>query len=524
MSSSERATLELKFGLSVSLSGGRSLNARVLDFLLRFTSAARRLGRGPFQSVSDNNDGVTWIALDSMEELVSRAWARLPSFMLKAVIAKMRHRADNAATRMAPTAAAGTAASYSAPPSSAASAVASSDTLSDPRRFVDYDALVEVLVESFIDEDARMHHTLLDIFAQQNPTAEPAIGRAQRDRAHAKRNVAAAAAAVTATVSTVDPADVSSNTDIAASGGASSALEPEFFSFPHFAEVLRALGVSWTEDRLLRVFAQSVQRAAFRAVSLDDFVTTVRCYAVLPVDIDWQRLEGEADSGAAAAAASAAAVVELGDGGVELPPLLDEPPVSSSSGPTSSAFPSHARGPSSSGGGGCNGELDAEFHRRHQDLKDRLRELEASSHTKLAHASRRHERELAALRAAHDKELEGVLQMHAHQTELHKRALEAEKARSAADYNALFDSGANELRAAQQRAESKEARAAALQAASLAHFQTKLSEEAATLQLVQAKLASKTDKYNKKKAALQLLQAKCAKLEAQLQEQQAAKE
>jgi hypothetical protein len=513
MSAIERDAHELKLRLTISLYGGRSLNARVLDFILRFNAASRKLGRGPFQSVSDNNDGITWIALDSMEELITRAWARLPAFMLRAVLAKIRHKADtmpgglggNQHQQQPPESQRNlvglTATSSSHPPS--ASAVGSSNTVpSELSRFVDYDYLLEVLVESYIDEDARMHHTLIDIFSQQNPAADM---RGQHRRGHSlvapthapKRSVESVEGATLATAA-------NTVSDASGSTATNTVLEPEMFAFPHFCDVLRALGISWNEDRLLRIYEQSIQRAIHRNVSIEDFVTTVRCYSIMPVDIDWNRLEmGEDVSDQLISSnshphlsieeAAKRAMAQSGEGAVDVElPGFDNPSISSLS-------------------------LDEnELERRHAHLKNKLREMEATAHSKYDHAVRRHTKEMEFIKLQHQKEIESLQLMHTHQLELNKRALEMERTRAASDYNSLFQTSNQEFKNLQRMNENKESKQLAHNSASVAHFTQKLAEESRALELVQAKLASKSEKYAKKKTAFIALQQRCAKAEAAL--------
>lgn len=47
------------------------------------------------------------------------------------------------------------------------------------------------------------------------------------------------------------------------------------------------MDVRWDDDTLLRLYHQSIQRAHRRAVTMDDFVVTVRSHGLMPVECDW---------------------------------------------------------------------------------------------------------------------------------------------------------------------------------------------------------------------------------------------
>jgi len=290
----------------------------------------------------------------------------------------------------------------------------------------------------------------------------------------------------------------------AAAAPSSSVLEPEMFAFSHFCSVLRALACAWDEDRLLRVYELSVQRAAHRSVSLEDFVTTVRCFGIMPVDVDWGRLENEEEEMHSKAKAEAEEKARRTSGGTE--PISVELPSLDLMG---------------SGSGGPSGSTAAasssvDEHSTARKLLLKLREVEATAHSKLDHAVRRHEKELVQTKAAHEREMQQLQQMHQQQLELHRRAMEAERARAAADYNALFASSSQELRALQRLTESSESKHLAHSSASVAHFSAKLAEESRMLQLVQAKLTAKTDKLHRKKQQLADMTKRATKAEQTL--------
>jgi hypothetical protein len=311
--------------------------------------------------------------------------------------------------------------------------------------------MIEVVVETYIDEDARMDAALLDVFRHPNPAL---CVQQQRERMLLRQRGDFAEGAAAASVG---PAQTSSNSvdagaiagvdgSIEAGATDSEHLEPEMYSFMHYSSVLRALGIPWDEERLLRAYQQAVQRAVGRPVAMADFVATTRCYGVMPVEVEWERVEGAGTSGDGEAGAGAGAggedLAAAGAAGVdvELPPLEDDAALQPQ------------------------GDL---LERRLQELKDKMRETEAmyekqrfagcgaclgrgslrvarfwgssmhlsfavrtcsmcipvsvcSAHSKQEHASRRHERELSQLRQSHEREIEALNQMHLNKIEAQK--------------------------------------------------------------------------------------------------------
>lgn len=374
MSEQERTAHELKCRLTVSLHGGRNLNARVLDFLLRFRALAKKAGRGPFQSVGDNHDGVAWIHMHSLVDMFTRCMHRLPPFLLAAAVTKMQHRADSmrgaeAGAGAVPTSAAAAAAesrSSTAPspsPSPSPSSAASASAAAAASRFVDLDSMIEVVVETYIDEDARMDAALLDVFRHPNPALcvqqqrERMLLRQRGDFAEGAAAAAAQAVPSQATWSVDADACTGANGISSTEAGAvdSEQLEPEMYSFMHYSTVLRALGIPWDEERLLRAYQQAVQRAVGRPVAMADFVATTRCYGVMPVEVEWERVEaagtsGDGGGGEAGAGGEDPAMTGAAGVDVELPPLEDDAALQPQ------------------------GDL---LERRLQELKDKMRETEA---------------------------------------------------------------------------------------------------------------------------------------------------
>ena len=516
MTESERLSHDTLCQLRLSLHGGRSLSSRVLDFLLSFLRLSKDHGRGPFQNLGDNNDGVMWIEFGSLCDLVAvvcRRWNEGARESLMQGLSAKAEALGGAATRTHVLGLSGAPGAHSA--AAAVDSLASmlsprSAGVSSPlpptspgssseveRRFVDWDAMVELVLEAYVDEDHRMHCMLVDSFC--NPAAlEKRIKRAARG------------GMPTLSIDWTDgTADIGAAVSVGGSGGESLALEPEFYSFPHFCGTLRSLGCSWNEDLLLRVFQLSVQRAIHRAVSLDDFATVVRAFGVMPVDCDWD-LDRSTDSRAlgpdglpvllSAKEAMAMATARRGD-------LL----------PTIDGFDDPDAGSLSSGGGGGVSGRDSDLlDRRIQELRDRLREQEATAQTKLDHATRKHGKELEALKSAHAAEMDQMAQAHSAQMEAARRALDGEKTRAAMEFNALVSRTASEARAASVAAEAASRRKEAAAETTLANYQNRVTEDARMMELLQEKLRSKSEKYARKKAALATMQARCAQAEAAL--------
>jgi hypothetical protein len=443
MTEVERHTHDLKCRLTISLSGGRALSSRVFDFFLSFLSFARRFGSGPFQSVSDNNEGIMWIDLTSMIDLVAKSFNRFPSYLLRAVIAKMHNKATLSRNTLMNMGGITTTSGVSknidilhsidvlsdtgGAGGLSSSALASAAAFTSANRFVDYDLMMEVIVESYLDEDARMHHTLYDLFLNPNPQAgvsqhvarEAAAALAANTAAAAgggqnkgglKRSQtlkAAAAAAAAASALNLPPGggvslSLAAEEELHATTAAflaaseltpahdpSLILEPEMFSFVHFCDVIRSLGSLWDEDRLLRIYQQSVQRAVHRPVSIEDFVLTARCHGIMPVEIDWD-LVTQSSKQRNILAASNALLPSLDEG---LPPLAND---------------------------GLGETEEDVLERRHQELKDKMREAESTYIQKLEHFNRRHDKEIAQLKQLHEREMTIIQQAHQQQLDAGK--------------------------------------------------------------------------------------------------------
>ena len=286
----------MKLRLTLTLNGARHLSSRVLDFYLQFLTLAKKYGQGPFQSVSDNNDGVTWIELASMVDLTSKTLNRFPTYLLRATIAKLHNKASLSRTSVLQMDGVHTssAASHSVDvlQTQAMGLTSNPDHDMNGHRFVDFDVMMEVLIEAYLDEDARMHHMLTDLFLNPNPTAAGIHQQRDRKSLHQQMNVAPNAS--NANNNNNDPNAAGTVELVRSSSNVHETLEPEMFSFVHFCDVIRALGCSWDEDRLLRVYQHSVQRAIHRPVTIEDFVLTVRCYGLMPVEVDTELVEQSA--------------------------------------------------------------------------------------------------------------------------------------------------------------------------------------------------------------------------------------
>lgn len=77
----------------LSMQGGRSLSSRVFDFYIRFWHVAQLYGIGPFQTVSDDNEGKCWVDVTSMCEIVSHVFVNFKDGTVAACVQKMQLKA-----------------------------------------------------------------------------------------------------------------------------------------------------------------------------------------------------------------------------------------------------------------------------------------------------------------------------------------------------------------------------------------------------------------------------------------------
>lgn len=187
-----------------SMLGCRTLATRVMDFYLHFLHIAKKYGSGPFQTISDNSEGVCWIDISSMVELVTHVCRKWPDFLIENTVNKMYKRAQTKTSIH----------SVPSTPSHRESSIPTTNETADPARFVDFDAMLNILIESYLDEDARMHHLVYDSFVSTvQPSDKPT-------RKHKKPTLK------------FDKSETDSQ-------DGKKELEPEFFSLGHFCEVLK---------------------------------------------------------------------------------------------------------------------------------------------------------------------------------------------------------------------------------------------------------------------------------------------
>lgn len=147
MSEQERLNEELRDRLAHEAGGARSLPQRALEFYINFLHVAKKRGTGPFQTVSDNQDGICYVDLHSMIDIVQRVFVKCSSRVLDECIHKMNERAQRR-------------------PGFNSQLGLQSVLSNDADRFVDFDVMMLIIMEGYLEEEARLSNVLHETFIE----------------------------------------------------------------------------------------------------------------------------------------------------------------------------------------------------------------------------------------------------------------------------------------------------------------------------------------------------------------------
>lgn len=269
----------------------------------------------------------------------------------------------------------------------------SSSSSSSHHRFVDYDTMLEILIESYLDEDARMHHMLYDLFLMQNPSMTGMMTN--------NVNVPSSPHASSSAVN--DPTTASSALS-------SIPLEPEMFSFHHFSDVLQALGYTWSEESVLEIYSYAIQHAHNRAVTITDLVETARCYGVMPVQVEMMNEEDSEENGKGSGEDGRNPNSIDADG---LLPSLDisERTSRRSSQRYGSQFDNNngmSTTPPTNSTPIASTTSTARSRHMIQSLRDRIHTLESTSHERMQLMTSRYEKEMREMKEKYEREIESI--------------------------------------------------------------------------------------------------------------------
>jgi len=538
------------------------------------TRIPRQLLRGPFQALSDDHSGTMWVDLHDWMCLAHALLSKFPERLREQTLAKMRKMAGERKRKQVlggsgtkgttthddvgrashvtdglqkaqqnalhPLRAATTAiaASLSSPITSSNR----TDQLPGDSKeaaeeeevghFVDLDSMIEIFVESYIEEDARLHYQLFELFLQLDPTnmaqsilsdrkmngddehKDGPMPSTARSRLRSARPVRHAASLISPSASPMP-----SSTSVDASSGEVS-VDPELATFGHFLSVLRALGCSWHEGRLLELYVCACSRASYRQVQIEDLVLVARgSAAVLEVLIDWDagrsqarrrvheeeeqeehmRRAVKANQSVGGNTADASSIGVDADE-PDLPPLNEDDHLRHSSNPSTD--------PSMS-----NDEAKQEYTLEIERLKDRMREMDLMSSQRLDQLHRRHEKELVVLRQAHEREMAAMAQAQQIQYESNKRLLESERSRAASELQSITDSLQAQVASLQHQLQQVQEEAKKNADAQSERSEQRLTEFETLIASLEEKLAHQSDKYERKKEELMHAQQRIAELE-----------
>ena len=368
----EKFLSTLTYRTAIHSNGGAILSSRLCHFLLKFLYYTKKLSVGPFTNVSDNNDGIMWIDVNSICELITKLFARFPTFITDACIAKIQSKANRLPNAFNSGGSNAYSSNSPASPSSHARTLTSSS--SSLHTYIEWDIVSEIVIECVLDEETRYHYQLYDAFLQTHPnnihTQFKHSNNNNTTNNHSNPNHAHI---YTSRLNTL------LNTNNASTENIEHGLENEMFTYMHFTSVLKNVGCDWSDDMYLRVYTLSLLRSRHRSPTIEDFVITVRCFGIASVDIEWNELNQlEKQYQKKKFMFSKQKSVNNSNTSSIDDLLIDSDDIGLTSVSTS-------------------------------DLRDKLREMEINCSQRVDQLSRRHEKELATLRISHERELQALV-------------------------------------------------------------------------------------------------------------------